>query len=395
MYINDGINPFRRLVIGYGGLNYHPYLPIVGGTLTIQTPSGEIPDDRFDDFVGKKISRTNDVDYLKKLVDILNTAEENINSTDDIEDQEEKENDLERIENLKGKIGKRFYYLKNAPEIIPAIFPAILEGSLESNIEKAFKELKEKEKKSKHAINVNMGTAYEAYTEEKSNKPSYKNKIGENLKDIKYSEDPYSLYDAKFLNPDGSYTTIEDKNYYTFKYPKSYKPVIEHEGSYIPIKPVQNTYKNYLNDIEYNERKKEIDKILKIMRSGELDEIEKSDAEKEIEKLKKNTGVKIQLTKFQGYGENIPLFEKKNGKNILYGILNTDNNEFDKRNGEVLLKVHLKEGEYLYNMSEDPNLKSKDKIVYKGKEYFTLRPKKYITDGKNIYLPKSSLTKIL
>ena len=33
MYINDGINPFRRLVIGYGGLNYHPYLPIIGGMI--------------------------------------------------------------------------------------------------------------------------------------------------------------------------------------------------------------------------------------------------------------------------------------------------------------------------------------------------------------------------
>jgi len=370
---------------GKGGLGYKPKPYIIGKAIKKENLTGEEEEN---------IKKGNE--------EKINTMDEEIliRELESLKELPKSEYRDELINNIEKKIvlyekAKDFFKQKIFK---PKIFDTIKPASIESNIEKSFDELEPIKKDKKLEEKNDMGKAYEKYTYDRRNKPSYK-KISENMGNIKYSKDNYSLYDAEIDNNDGTKTIIEDKNYYTYSYPKGYNPSFEYEGKIIPYKPISMSYEKLDDDTKYNKAKDDINDLKKEYNKS-TDENEKDIYETEIKNLLKNIGIKIQLSKFKGYQkfdpntneierEVIPYFNKEHGKIKLNKIYDTGN--FEPINGDIIVKTHLKEGEFIYNLTNDRQLK---KNIIEGTEFFTLDPKKYIIDGKWVFIPKSKFTKI-
>jgi hypothetical protein len=336
-----------------------------------------------------------DISELEKLDndDLLELLNENKSLLDEIGDKkltDESEYDKKQLINETKLIEELLEHTKynedKADEYRKRkIFQGIKEGTRNVNIEDILIDKKVK----KGISDYDFGKAYEDYTKINKDKQRYK-KIDPEFNSIEYDDFKYALYDAKLKNG----KTIEDKNYYVFKYPKGYRPEYE-DGT--KIKPQQMNYK-YLSS-NYDEEKDKLTTLKELYNTSyEPDEIE--EIENEIKKLTDGIGIPIQLSKFKGSDKNgIPLFEiNDDGTYKLYGIYDKKKDFIDERNNDIDVKINLKNGEYIYELTKDKDLEPKYYDIINGKKYYTLYPKSYYIDSKNktnwVYLPKSKLKKI-
>jgi len=234
--------------------------------------------------------------------------------------------------------------------------------------------------------NLKLGTAYENLVEE--------------LKALRHSDIEmenlqlipgiYNIYDAIAYNKNGELVNWELKNY-AAEWPSTKK--FGGEKAFSFVKDYQTLKKDYNKNIEdYNELPQKIKDL--------ENKIKNTSSEKEIDKLidkldellykkkyflPENIGIKIQSNKFNGErGDQVPLFHKINGEVKLYNIFPKMNGKIDftkklrpQDNTKVKALIHLKKGEYEYDLTGDPNLQLVKSYKIKDNQYYKLVPKKY------------------
>ena len=212
----------------------------------------------------------------------------------------------------------------------------------------------------------------------------------------------YNIYDVIAKDKNGNDINWELKNY-SAEWPSTKKFGDDKASNF--IQDYQTLKKNYeKNFYRYEELPKLIEDIENKMDNPNITEKSYKKLEdkfislsNELDELPNKLGFKIQKAKYDGGGgEQIPLFHKVNGKVLLYNIFPKKDGIIDfkdplrkQNNTEVKALVHYKKGEYVYDLTGDPNLELVPSYEIKGIKYYKLVPKNYLTingvDGKPYY----------
>lgn len=220
-----------------------------------------------------------------------------------------------------------------------------------------------------------FGDAYEDYTYRNRDKDRYAFSLGKDFKNLKYETNPSSIYDAYYTVYDNNGNVIsvnanEDKNY-------KIEPTGDLTGCDVSKKESSNFFKEKYNN-NYDNMKDELQVLINTKPYVKKEEmIETVD---KIDDIFDNAGVKVQFSKFQGQDyKQIPLITHDRK---LYGIYNKDTGELEKKdmNGDIDIKAHLREGEFLYNPLKDDNMILKKAKKIDGVQYYVLDPSYYIND---------------
>lgn len=202
----------------------------------------------------------------------------------------------------------------------------------------------------------------------------------------------YNIYDATATDENGDMINWELKNY-AAEWPPTKKFGGMKATNY--IQDYQTLKKNYSINLQKSiDLPIEIDNIEKQMENPnipqkEYDLLEQQFIEKTNEKdyIYNNIGIKIQKNKFDGStGDQVPIFHRVNGEVKLYNIFPKKDGVVDyttklrnQDDTKVKSLIHLNKGEYIYDLTGDPNVKLKKTVKINGVQYYKLKPNYKIT----------------